>query len=426
MQEKTNTLYVSYFAVREPLVQTQVLPYLREIAKTGDFNVRLLSFEADFKKNWTPDAIKIMREKLAAENIEWHCLPYHRTPSAPATIYDVMNGVRYILGLHRKSKIGIIHARAHIPMLMAMIASRVTKSRTIFDIRGLMADEYADAGHWRENSKVFRFVKWIERNGIKQASHIVVLTNRMRDYLVENDLRGSGDIQVIPCCVDFSRVEKTFDERKSERFELIYAGTATGLYLLPEMGMFFKKLKKRRPDAFFRILTTSPPDSVNAVFKQLNIAADDYAVMKASPNEVPNFLKQAHLGISFRTPTFSQIAASPTKIPEYLACGLPVVSNSGIGDTDAVLEKENVGLVVENFSEEALEKAADDILAIAEKTATPQNCISAAIKYFDLTEIGGKRYKSVYYGLSKQTGNFIEDESPNIKSSLNTPVETKN
>jgi len=29
------TLYICYFGLREPLVQTQVLPYLREIGKGG-------------------------------------------------------------------------------------------------------------------------------------------------------------------------------------------------------------------------------------------------------------------------------------------------------------------------------------------------------------------------------------------------------
>jgi hypothetical protein len=40
------TLYLCYFWINEPLVQTQVLPYLREIRKGGT-EVSLLTFERD-------------------------------------------------------------------------------------------------------------------------------------------------------------------------------------------------------------------------------------------------------------------------------------------------------------------------------------------------------------------------------------------
>ena len=39
------TLYICYFGVREPLVQTQVIPYLRELKKDG-YEISLLTFES--------------------------------------------------------------------------------------------------------------------------------------------------------------------------------------------------------------------------------------------------------------------------------------------------------------------------------------------------------------------------------------------
>ncbi|HEY0428221.1 MAG TPA: glycosyltransferase [Pyrinomonadaceae bacterium] len=389
-----NTLYLCYFGLREPLVQTQVLPYLREIGKLENLKVSLLTFEPDFKQKWTNEQIEIEKRKLAAENIEWHCLAYHKSPSAPATLYDVMNAARFIKKLSRRKKIDFLHARAHVPVLMALLAAKFTKSQIVFDIRGLMAEEYADAGVWREDSKPFRFIKYVERKGIEKASEIVVLTERMRDYLIENDLKKRENVEVIPCCVDFSRIGKN-DIEKSVRFELIYAGSVTGLYLLREMGNFFLELKKQKPDAFFRILTATPAAVVHTTFKSLGIGENDYAVAKVSPAEVPSYLKRAGLGISFRKPTFSQIAASPTKIPEYLACGLPVVSNYGIGDTDFLLETEKVGVCLKDFSPEETARAATEALLLSE-TIQPEKCIDAARKYFDLATVGGENYRNVY------------------------------
>ncbi|MET0751970.1 MAG: glycosyltransferase [Pyrinomonadaceae bacterium] len=390
-----NTLYFCYFGLREPLVQTQVLPYLREIAKDG-IKVHLLTFEPDLKKKWTVGEIESEKRKLAGENIAWHCLAYHKRPTAPATMFDILNGARFAINLARREKIDVFHARAHVPVLMALLAARFTKSRILFDIRGLMAEEYADAGVWLENSKPFRFVKRVERKGIEKSSQIVVLTRRMRDYLIENNLKKAENIEVIPCCVDFSRIGQADEIEKNKRFELIYAGSVTGLYLLREMGAFFLELKKHKPDAFFQILTASEPRNVREVFEDLKISEADYAVEKVSPAEVPRRLKRAHLGISFRKSTFSQIAASPTKIPEYLACGLPVVSNSGIGDTDFLLETEKVGVCLKDFSRAETARAAGEIVGLLQEAEMPEKCVGAARANFDLSAVGGENYRKVY------------------------------
>ena len=124
-------------------------------------------------------------------------------------------------------------------------------------------------------------------------------------------------------------------------------GTVTGLHLLEEVGRFFLRLKSYRADAFLRILTYEATEPVRTTLEQLGLKPDDYWVGSVQPEEMPAYLQRAQIGISFRKATFAQIAASPAKISEYLAAGLPVVSNSGIGDLDQLLMNEGVGCVVE-------------------------------------------------------------------------------
>ena len=73
------TLYVCYFGLREPLVQTQVLPYLRQL-QSDSVQVSLLTFEPRFKETWTPAEIAKQRAALDAEGISWHFLKYHKWP----------------------------------------------------------------------------------------------------------------------------------------------------------------------------------------------------------------------------------------------------------------------------------------------------------------------------------------------------------
>ena len=140
------TLYICYLSLDEPLVQSQVLPYLRHLVNTGT-EVHLLTFEKELQQKST-DKLAASQKMLESHGINWFYLRYHRWPSLPATLYDVVAGAIRTIWLMRSHKIDVLHARAHIPIAMALIAQRVRRCDVIFDLRGLIAEEYADAGIW--------------------------------------------------------------------------------------------------------------------------------------------------------------------------------------------------------------------------------------------------------------------------------------
>jgi len=397
LDKALRTLYICYFGLREPLVQTQVLPYLRELALAG-VEVYLLTFEPQLQREWDPGTRSHEEGRLAAQGIKWSALAYHKRPSVPATLYDIAAGAWTAARLVRRHRIDVLHARAHIPMAMALIAARITSCLLVFDIRGMMAEEYADAGVWAERSIKFRAIKMIERAGIRRANQLVVLTNSMRKWLRENCLTTGDKIEVIPCCVDFTRYDQLDYGKKLEQgnFEVIYAGSVTGLYLLKEMAAFFLALRKHEPRAFLRILTMSPPDEATERLHCAGVPPESFWVGGVDAREVPRYLRGAQIGLSFRKSTFSQLAASPTKIPEYLAAGLPTVSNAGIGDVDNLLESEGVGVVVHDFTPEEFEHAAKRALQLAADSKVRARCIEVARRHFDIKRVGANGYLNVY------------------------------
>jgi glycosyltransferase involved in cell wall biosynthesis len=398
--QKVRTLYLCYFGLREPLTQTQVLPYLRELSRNW-IATHLLTFEPGWPHSWSDEERAAWRERLLEVGIEWDALAYHKKPSALATLYDILVGTLTAVRLARREKIDVLHARAHIPLVMALLARRLCGTKVIFDVRGLVADEYVDAGIWRARGPVYRTIKWVERIGIARAEQIVVLTERMSAWLVEEMKADPAKIEVIPCCADFSRFNGKCAVAASEtgaadRFEAVYAGSVTGLYLLEEIGRFFLALRKRRPNAYLRILTTSPAADASETLSNLGLGGEDYWVGAVPPSEMPDYLRRAKIGLSFRKPTFSQIATSPTKIPEYLASGIPVVSNAGIGDTDRALLDDRVGIVVKEFSHEAYDEAVGALLELLDDPDLAARCRRSAYERFDLESVGAERYRRLY------------------------------
>ncbi len=391
------TLYLCYFGLREPLVQTQVLPYLEQLA-SADINVELLTFEPHLREQWTEEELNEQRERLSAMGINWSYLPYHKTPSSLATAYDILAGAHFAVRLARSKRLDVLHARAHVPMAMALLARRFSRVKLIFDVRGLMAEEYRDAGIWTEGSLPFRFVKRLERIGLRSADQVVVLTERFRECLNRNKLKPLDQTEVIPCCVDLARFDSTTSASNEHRghFEVVYAGSLTGLYLVDEMVQFFKVIKALRPEAVLRLFSSTPPKEIMAKLAFASVDHNDFEIGSFPPESVGIHLRGARLGLSFRKSAFAQIAASPTKIPEYLAAGVPVVCNAGIGDMDDLVEGERVGVVVREFSERAYQCAAAQALVLAEDPEISARCMHVARAHFDLKTIGAQRYINVY------------------------------
>src|ERR1044072_7184093 len=229
----TRTLYLCYFGLREPLVQTQVLPYLRKLAEAG-VGVSLLTFEPQLKERWTLEELEAERARLEGEGIRWHCRAYHKRPSLPATLYDVGVGARLASKLLRRGETDVLHARGHVAALMAALAKRRAGGRILFDIRAFRPEEYTDAGVWPEGGTLYRGVKRVERFLFKSADAFVVLTEKAREILfpgrTETDEKGRP-IEVITCCVDFKRFRGAAETAREElRRELkVEGGRSCGL-----------------------------------------------------------------------------------------------------------------------------------------------------------------------------------------------------
>jgi hypothetical protein len=52
----------------------------------------------------------------------------------------------------------------------------------------------------------------------------------------------------------------------------------------------------------------------------------------------------------FIRPTYSKLASSPTKQAEIMAMGVPLVCNAGVGDTDTLVNKYEVGYVLKELT----------------------------------------------------------------------------
>jgi glycosyltransferase involved in cell wall biosynthesis len=342
-------LYVSYNGLHSALVQSQVLPYLRGLAKRG-VSFTLLTYEPKPLSRHDP-----LRQALGQEGIESRWLPYHQRPTVPATLFDVANGVAFAARLHRRRPLSLIHARGYPPAAVGLAAKSLLGVPFIFDMRGFMADEYVDAGRWTAEGLPYRLTKQAEKQLLAGADAVVSLTNRALPHL-----GPAQNTFVIPCAVDTERFAPATLPEAVLREELgirdarvlLHSGSVGTWHLLDELIALFAHFARR--DARFRLLMLNQGEHelIQRKAAAAGLGAEQLVIKAVPPAEMPRYLHLAEAGLSFHKPGFSRLATSPVKVAEYLASGLPVISTAGIGDTDDLLTGANTGVLVDTFTQQ--------------------------------------------------------------------------
>ena len=329
--------YLSYDGALDPLGATQVVPYLEGLSGTG-VSFDLITFEKPFR---LADAgrVSAMSARLARAGVKWHPLRYHQTPRVPATLFDVARGALRLRQLARGARFDLFHCRGEITPLMVRL-SRL-KAPLLLDMRGFFSEERVDAGSWTKGGAVDRAVRAMERRNLKRAARVVVLTERGRDVL-----RGRGvelPIDVIPTCVDCEIFRRIDTEEPT--FDLVYFGSLGGWYMTDEMLDFVVEIRKLGEPLRVLFLTNNVDDPAARRLREAGIT-----VTTAAPEEVPRWLSLCRSTFFFIRATDSKIASCPTKLAEALAMGLPILTGAGVGDVDAILQEEGVGVVLDEFS----------------------------------------------------------------------------
>lgn len=393
-------LYVTYDGLTDPLGESQVLPYLRELACRGH-RITVLSCEK-------ADRLAAGREGVARQcagaDIVWRALTYHRSPPVLSALYDLVRMRIEAARLQRSRSFDLVHCRSYLPALVGLSLKRRFGLPYVFDMRGFWPEERVESGTWKLTNPLFRaiylYFKNREKTLLGEAGHIVSLTAAAATVLTEGG-HARAPISIIPCCVDFDHFEAPSIDRGhaararlgigKDRRVLTYLGSLGGNHLLDEMLDFYREFRSTEPNARFLFITHTDPDFILAAARARGVDEAEIIVRSASRDDVPLFLPASDLGVAFKRPGYSALACSPTKLGEMLAAGISVVANVGVGDTAQILADTGGGACVATFDVPSYR----DALRRVQVQAKPANLRSGARKWFDLDK-GVSIYDGIY------------------------------
>jgi glycosyltransferase involved in cell wall biosynthesis len=393
---RQRVLYISYDGMLEPLGQSQVMAYLLRLSQGAI--IHLVSFEK--AEDWGDvDARERVDGLMKQAGVVWHPLRYHKQPTAVATSWDILHGTLAGLMLVWRHGLKVVHARSYVAAVMALCIRKLSGARFLFDMRGFWPDERLDGGMWPQASRLYRVAKWFERKFLLQADAVVSLTHTaVGDMQAFDYMHGRAQrFVVIPTCVDLDMFCPADGNslRTPGPFVLGYVGSAGGWYLFDEAIRTYRALLRHRPDAEFLIVNRNEHDFIRERLSAMGVSLAQVRLAVASHHEVVDFIRQMDACVFYIKPVFSKRASAPTKLGELLACGVPCITNGGVGDSEAVLKRGKVGAVLSCFEDDAHDQGVRDLLALLTEPGLARRCREVADAEFAL--LGGvARYRQLY------------------------------
>ena len=405
-----NILYLSYDGMTDQLGQSQVIPYLIGLSKSG-YRFTIISFEKEARYELEKETISKL---LGEHDIAWMPIKYTKKPPVLSTVWDVLKMKRAAFRLHQTKHFELVHCRSYISALVGLMMKKKLGIKFVFDMRGFWADERIDGGIWKLSnpfySMIYKYFKRKEKEYLSAADYTISLTEAARKTIHGFPyMKREIPIQVIPCCADvelFSRAnvsENAIEKFRKQLnlpkgpFTISYLGAIGTWYMLDEMLEFYKRLLISRPDARFLFITNESPESIMDKAHSLSVSTVGISIIAAKRHEVPTLLCLSEVSLFFISPTYSKIASSPTKMAEIMAMGIPIICNKNIGDVEANVA--GAGICIDRFDYETYDRTIQQIDTLL--TLNPELIRQKSIRIFSL-ERGTSLYAEVYSRLLGQ------------------------
>ena len=371
-----NILFISYDGMTDPLGQSQVIPYLQGLSKHR-FNIFLLSCEktAAFSKNKG-----LVEELLKGYSIQWIPLSYTKNPPALSTWFDIKKLKNAAAQIHREHGIDLVHTRPGVPALVGLWLKKKFGMKFLNDIREFYADSRVEGGMWKLKNPVFKkiydYFKRKEAEGVEQSDGIVCLTWTAEKIIRQwPEYQQGTPLAVIPCSVDLNLFDPLMsDENKTAEIKrelnigesdivVTYLGSIGGWYLIEEMMHFCKLLSDKKSTAKFLFISPHRHEAIVAAATTYGVDPSKVITKKASRPEVPQLLALSDYSVFFIRPCYSKLSSSPTKHGEIMAMGIPLITNSGVGDVKDIVQRHHSGVVLNDFTEASFAMAVDRIVS---------------------------------------------------------------
>jgi hypothetical protein len=365
--KRPKTIFIfAYYAYKDPVFQSAVLPYFLGLSKDNSLRFVLLTFEHQ-RYPLEHQEIKAIQEQLNQHHIHWFQSYWHSGSfKLLKKAYDFLYSLAYASLLIWKNKASVIYSEGFPGAIIGHLLSRLWRIPHIVHTYEPHTQYMVEAGVWSKQSWEARLLSRFEKQIGLNAEYILTATDLMIEKLKGQGAKGS--LYRVPSCVDLNLFRYADEDRNQIRQQLgismddkviIYLGKFGGMYFEHEVIHFFKTIQNNSQYSWrFIILTPDDHGQIHDWLRQYGLREQYVYISKVSKEEVPAYLSAADFGYVPVRQHPGKRYCSPIKDGEYWACGLPILIYKGVSDDYLMAEENQIGIVIHEDSEKEYRKFA--------------------------------------------------------------------
>jgi len=288
--------------------------------------------------------------------------------------------------------------------LLGFILSRLRRVPFVFEVTDVWPDAAIACGVIR-NHALIRVAKWLELLCYRKSSHIVALTQGIRNNIVDKGI-SADKVTVITNGVDFSLFcegaalntgSESYQEYESKPFIAMYMGahgTYNSLDTIIDAAIFLKD------DARFLFILVGDGDAKASLQERVNLLGlKNVQFMDSVPRiDSPAVLATADVFLLPNRKGEFFTGNLPNKLFDFLASARPIIV-AGRGETGAVVVSAGCGLVVDAEDGRAMAQA---IRQLAEQPIEARCSMGEAGKNFVKEHYDRERLSLIFLSILNQ------------------------
>lgn len=237
------------------------------------------------------------------------------------------------------NNVDILHAETHIPAFICSKIKEKTGIPYIFDMHGLRVEEMKRRG---EPEALINLWDSIEKRTIKNADCVIVVSHLMKEYVNKYFGKPLDQIVVIP------NGSELYEKKANYKtpMKIIYGGGFDAY----ERVLDFVKIEEtlKNGEYQFFLMGDGLLSSRNEILNYINTKYLNVIYLgKKSRDQSLEIFSDMQVGVAPSTKDIVRETASPIKVLDYAACGLPIVTVNA-GEWSDTIKKYDCGIVVEN------------------------------------------------------------------------------
>lgn len=326
-----NILYLTYEDITtQPIIKSQVVSLLNFLGKNGVQStlISLKNKHATYQDNNSKINYIFIENKPFIINIFLYAF----------LIYTIVK------------KDDIIHVRSYIPMFGLLIVKPFIKNKIIFDMRGLLPQEFLMRK--RNIKDIIKSIVFsvFEKIFIYMSNKIVVVSTHFMDYILSKyDYLDQANVVVIPTLSIISKDIDIVDCKKKyfsneEIILFVYSGSLEGWQNFEETILLFSQINILIPNSRLIIFSKNTLDADRICAKYLSKLY--YRVDSLSYNQLNSHLLSCDFGFLLRENHIVNRVASPIKFSDYINSDTYVIATENIGDVSTIISSDKVGCVI--------------------------------------------------------------------------------